>query len=128
MGSDDKISPGVGDGHNHSAQLDVNINSDPVLQFSNEHHHEHLHHGSTAVSEEKNEVMFANSTEKYTGKAGSVNSKMHQISSNEDEEIGRVGEIRNEEETVGSNRWSLKSIYRKYRLIFHLVIWAVWTA
>lgn len=118
-------------GHNSSAQHDVYVNPDPALDISNEHHHAHVHHGQTAIPDEKDDIVFAKSSDKYTGDHGvpaaaAPDYKVRQMSSNEDEESGRVGDIDNE--SKAAKKWSFKWVYRKYKLVFHLAIWAVWTA
>lgn len=130
MSANETTSPGALETHNRSAQHGVEINPDPVLDYSNEHHHAHLHHGSTALPEGKDELMFAKSTEDYPGSTPAPDYKVRPMSSNEDEESGRgaVGEIRNEDEKVGWRKWTFKRVYRQYKLVFHLAIWAVWTA
>lgn len=133
MGSEDKITPSAaattttGDGHNHSAQRNVDINPDPVLDYAHEHTHAHVHH---ATQEKDETMMFATTTpaDKYPGSGETPDYKVHPMSSRDDEESGGVGDIRNEEETVRANPWSLKSLYRRFRIVFHLAIWAVWTA
>lgn len=129
MSAEDKVTPS--EGHNYSAQQGVDINPDPVLELSNEHHHTHLHHGATAMPPEKDEVMFATSTDKYTGTSGSPDLKVHQMSSRDEEESGGVGDIRedgDENDRAGSKKWSLKRVYKQYKVFFHLAIWSVWTA
>lgn len=132
MGANDTVSPGSGanESHNSSAQHGVEINPDPVLEYTNEHHHTHIHHGATSLSEGKDDLMFAKSTENYTGSVPAPDYKVRPMSSNEDEESGGgvVGEIRSEDEKTGWKKWTFKRIYRQYKIVFHLAIWAVWTA
>lgn len=131
MSTEDKIAPYVGDGHNHSAQQNVNINHNPVLELSNEHHHAHLHHGTTAIPQEKDEVMFATSTDKYnTGAApGSPDYKVRHTSSRDDEESGGVGDIRDEgDQAARTRKWTARRVYTEYRAYIHSIIWSVWTA
>lgn len=128
MNTDDAISPGAGEAHNRSAQHGVDINPDPVLDCSREHQHAHVHHGKTALPSEKGDLMFAKGTENYTGNASAPDYKVRSMSSNEDEESGVVGEIRSEDEKAGWRSWTLKRIYRQYKIVFHFAIWAVWTA
>lgn len=45
-----------------------------------------------------------------------------QVSSSEDEESGHIGEGR-----VDAARWSFQRVYRRYKMLFHFAIWAVWT-
>lgn len=122
------------DGHNHSAQQGVDRNPDPVLTLANEHHHPHLHHGATALPPEKDDVMFATSTDQYTttAPAGSPDLKVHPMSSRDDEESGGVGEIRADDHKNKSGgflqKLSIKRLYKQYKLVFHLAIWSVWTA
>lgn len=126
MGVDDTISS-AGHGHNRSAQQGVDTNPDPVLDFANEHHHAHLHHGHTAVPSEKDDMMFAKSTDAYAGDSTSPDYKVRQMPSN-DEESGGVGEIKDENQKVGWRSWTFKRVYAKYKILFHFAIWAVWTA
>lgn len=128
MSASDTISPGVGETHNRSAQQGVEINPDPVLDYPNEHQHAHVHHGKTAVPEAKDDMMFAKSTENYTGSASAPDYKVQPMSSNDDEESGGVGDIRGDAEKAGWRSWTFKRIYRRYKIVFHLAIWAVWTA
>lgn len=119
-------------GHNRSAQHGVETNPDPALDYANEHHHPHIHHGKTAQHpEEKDVVVYAKgaANKDYLG-AGVPDYKVRQMSSNSDEESGRVGQVRNvedEEERLGKT-WSFRRVYAKYKIGFHLAIWAVWTA
>ncbi|KAJ0115696.1 hypothetical protein J7T55_010519 [Diaporthe amygdali] len=113
--------------HNRSAQQDVYVNPDPVLDISHEHHHAHVHHGKTAIPDEKDDIVFAKASDKYTGDADVPDYKVRQMSSSvEDEESGRVGDIDNE--SKAAKKWSFRWVYRKYKIFFHLFIWAVFTA
>lgn len=130
MSADDGISS-AGQGHNRSAQQGVDLNPDPVLAFSNEHHHAHTHHGQTATHAEKDDLMFAKSTEDYLGNgdAAAPDYKVRAMTSRDEESgSGGIGEIRNEDETDGRGKWTFKRVYAKYKLAFHFAIWAVWTA
>lgn len=129
MGADDTVpAMGTGQAHNRSAQQGVDINLDPVLDFSNEHHHPHVHHGPTAMPAEKDDLMFAKSTDNYPKDAPAPDYKVQQMSSN-DEESGNVGDIRDEgEEGGGGRKWTFKRIYARHKILFHIAIWAVWTA
>lgn len=116
-----------GAGHNSSAQQNVYVNPDPALDISNEHHHPHVHHGKTAVPDEKDDVVYAKSSDKYTGDPAAPDYKVRQMSSSQDEESGRVGDINDEREAEGR----FKRFYRRHRSqirAFILVfVWAVWT-
>lgn len=117
--------------HNSSAQEGVQLNPDPVLDTANEHHHAHLHHGGNTGG--KDDVVFANSDEKYPGSAPGADYKVRTMSSsNDDEESGGgVGEVRSSEEeenVAGWRGWTFKRVYRQYKFVFHFAFWAVWTA
>lgn len=127
MGTNETVPANADQQHNRSAQQGVDINLDPVLDFANEHHHAHVHHSQTAMPAEKDDLMFAKSTENYPGDTPAPDYKVQQMSSN-DEESGNVGEIRDEHEEVGGRKWSMKRIYARHKILFHLAIWAVWTA
>lgn len=136
-GSTVVATPGPG-GHNRSAQQDVRANPDPALDISNEHHHPHVHHGQTAIPDEKDDVVFARGSDKYAGdkdpSAAAPDYKVRQMGSNEDEESGRVGNIIDDDEDEGgpARGWDVKRfvkwLYRKYKPVFHVFFWAVWTA
>lgn len=113
-------------GHNSSAQQNVYVNPDPALDISNEHHHPHVHHGQTAVPDEKDDIVFAKASDKYSGDQDAPDYKVRQMGSNEDEESGRVGDI--DDEHKRESKWSIRALYRRFRLPIHLFIWAVWTA
>lgn len=121
-----------GPGHNHSAQQDVRVNPDPALDISNEHHHPHVHHGSTAVPDEKDDIVYAKSSDKYTGDPAAPDYKVRQMGSNEDEESGRVGHIDDDYDGPPARNWSfsrfMKWAYKKYKPLFHGAFWGVWTA
>lgn len=121
-------------GHNSSAQQDVYANPDPALDISNEHHHPHVHHGSTAVPDEKDDIVYAKSSDKYTGDGdpAAPDYKVRQMGSNEDEESGRVGRIDDDYDGPPAKNWDfsrfMRWAYKKYKPLFHGVFWAVWTA
>lgn len=125
MGVDDTIST-AGHGHNRSAQQGVEINPDPVLDVANEHHHPHVHHGQTALPAEKDDMVFAKSTDSYAGDSNSPDYKVHQMPSN-DEESGGVGEVNHAQNKRSWGGW-IKRMYARYKIVFHFAIWAVWTA
>lgn len=119
-------------GHNSSAQQNVYVNPDPALDISNEHHHPHVHHNNTAVPDEKDDIVFAKSSDKYTGDpekdTAAPDYKVRQMSSSNDEESGRVGDIADEHEAKKS--FSFRALYRRnpwVRAGIHAFIWAVWT-
>lgn len=109
--------------HNQSAQVGVEKNPDPVLDIANEHHHAHLHHGTTALPDAKDDLVYANT-------AAAPDYKERPMSSSADEESGRMGDVRSQEEDgkTGWRRWTAKRIYRKFKPVFHLAFWGVWTA
>lgn len=129
MAADDTILSAE-QGHNRSAQQGVDASPDPVLDLSNEHHHAHLHHGQAAavpVPSEKDDIMFAKSTDGYVGTSSSPDYQVHQMASN-DEESGGVGEIKDEGDKPGWRNWTFRRFYAKFKILFHIAIWAVWTA
>lgn len=125
--------PGPQGNHNSSAQQHVYVNPDPALDISNEHRHPHVHHGQAAVPDEKDDIVFAKASDKYAGDATTTvaaaapDYKVRQMGSNEDEESGRVGDI-DDEDSRPAGRWSFRRLYKKFKIFFHLFIWAVWTA
>lgn len=137
MSAGSTVAATPGAGHNSSAQRDVYPNPDPALDISNEHHHPHVHHGPGAVPDEKDDIVYAKASDKYTGDSAAPDYKVRQMGSNEDEESGRIGHIVDDEDDEGgpAKRWSMqrffrwfKRFYRTYRWAFHIFYWAVWTA
>lgn len=119
MSSNDNISS-AGQGHNRSAHQDVDTNLDTAPDYSREH--------QTVLPSKQDDLMFAKSTDAYPGDATAPDYKVRPMSSSNDEESGGVGEIRNENEKAGWRTWTVKRVYAKYKILFHLAIWAVWTA
>lgn len=131
MSTDDSISS-ADPGHNRSAQHGgVDLNVGPALALPEQHLHAHADHGQTTLPSEKDDMMFAKSTEGYVGagNAAAPAYEVRKISSNDEESgSGGIGEVRDETETAGRGKWTFKRLYAKYRLVFHFVIWAVWTS
>ncbi|KUI54985.1 Solute carrier family 28 member 3 [Cytospora mali] len=78
------------------------------------------------ISEEKGDAVSADTADKHAGnQTVATEHKVLQMPSKEDEdqEIGQIGEIQ-----VNSRKWSFRRIYKRYNLLFHSIIWAVWTA
>lgn len=132
----DAITPGETDttpaapapAHNASAQHGVTMNPDPVLDVANEHAHAHLHHGTTAPAKD-DDLVYAKGDVNYNGSKEVRTAS----SSTGDEESGGVGDIRDvdDDEDAGKKGWkgwTFRRVYRQYKLVFHLAIWAVWTA
>ncbi|OTB01638.1 hypothetical protein M426DRAFT_63619 [Hypoxylon sp. CI-4A] len=113
-------------GHNSSQQEGVVPNPDPTLDFSNEHHHQHLHHGGFAADpvNHPDEVVYSASTpEKSLEKPQDYASAEKSLT---DEESGNVGNIREVENNP--KKYSIAYFYRKFRIYIHLFIWSVFTA
>ncbi|KAI5867372.1 H+/nucleoside cotransporter-like protein [Durotheca rogersii] len=113
-------------GHNASAQEGVAANPDPVLDFANEHRHEHVHHGGPAAdhANHPDEVMYsATVPDKSMDKPRDYAAAEKSVT---DEDSGNVGHIRSSRD--GSAKGFIKYYYRKFRLVVHLAIWAVFTA
>ncbi|KAI1504480.1 H+/nucleoside cotransporter-like protein [Biscogniauxia marginata] len=113
-------------GHNASPQIGVAPNSDPALDLSNEHRHEHLHHGGAAANHANHpdEAVYSSTTpEKSFDKARDFPAAEKSVN---DQESANVGHIRPRE---GFGVWHLIGVYyRKFKIFVHLAIWLVWTA
>ncbi|KAI2472707.1 H+/nucleoside cotransporter-like protein [Annulohypoxylon bovei var. microspora] len=113
-------------GHNASPQEGVVPNPDPALDFSNEHHHAHLHHGGLASNpvNHPDEVVYSTaSPEKSLDKPQDYSTAEKSVT---DEESGNVGHIGGDESEKRPN-W-IVFWYRKYRAYVHIFIWLVFTA
>jgi CNT family concentrative nucleoside transporter len=125
---------GVVDGHNASPQQGVSPNPDPVLDFANEHIHEHLHHGGAAANHanHSHEVVYSDTTQ--TGlysKADVFATGEKSVGTGTDEESGNVvGQLSDEKEHPG--RWDASTFIRRhhraFKIIIHAVTWIVFTA
>ncbi|KAI1334963.1 H+/nucleoside cotransporter-like protein [Xylariaceae sp. FL0016] len=120
-------------GHNASLQQGVAMNPDPVLNVANEHSHEHLHHGGAAAADlnhhhHPDEVVYSAATpEKSFEKSFEKN---RDYAANEksvtDEESGNIGHIHETEDD--GKKHHISYYYRKFRLLVHFAIWALFTA
>ncbi|KAL7628483.1 hypothetical protein AAE478_002686 [Parahypoxylon ruwenzoriense] len=113
-------------GHNSSLQGGIMPNSDPVLDFANEHHHEHLHHGGLAANPANHldEVMYSTTLpEKSLDKAQDYAAAEKFVT---DQESGNVGHIHGDEN--GRVGHFISYYYRKFRIYVHFAIWALFTA
>lgn len=115
-------------GRNASPQEGVIANPDPILEYRNEHRHEHLHHGGAAAdhANHEHEVLYADTTKE---KLYVADEKPGHFATGEkslgDEESGNVGERKREEESDPS---FLRIWFRKLRAPIHAFIWLVFTA
>lgn len=125
MSANDTISS-AGQGHDRSAPEQQH--DQPALDYSREQHH---YDQTTVLPSKQDDLMFnAKGTDAYAGgdATASPDYKVRPMSSSNDEESGGVGEIRNGNEKAGWRAWTFKRVYAKYKILFHLAIWAVWTA
>jgi len=100
------------------------------LDISNKHYYPHVYYNKIAVLDEKDDIVFTKSSDKYTGNPEKdmavPDYKVRQMSSFNDEESGRVGDIADEREAKKS--FSFRALYRRYvwlRAGIHAFIWAV---
>lgn len=73
------------------------------------------------IPQDKDDVVFTKTSNTGNSTVAPADEVL-QLSSNEDEESGRIAESRIEEKT-----WSRRRIYNRYKILFHIGIWAVWT-
>ncbi|KAI0882948.1 H+/nucleoside cotransporter-like protein [Annulohypoxylon maeteangense] len=113
-------------GHNASPQEGVAPNPDPVLEFANEHHHAHLHHGGLAANpaNHPDEVVYSTSSpQKSLDKPHDYSAAEKSVTDEESGNIGHIGGDGSEKRPSILSRY-----YRKYRAYVHLFIWLVFTA
>ncbi|XDG10253.1 hypothetical protein ABKA04_009868 [Annulohypoxylon sp. FPYF3050] len=113
-------------GHNASSQEGVTPNPDPALDFANEHHHAHLHHGGLAANpvNHPDEVVYSTaSPQKSLDKPHDYTTAEKSVTDQESGNIGHIGSDENENRPNPIVRF-----YRKYRAFVHLFIWLVFTA
>ncbi|KAI0160890.1 H+/nucleoside cotransporter-like protein [Hypoxylon sp. FL1284] len=114
-------------GHNASSQEGVAVNPDPALDFANEHHHEHIHHGGLAASHvnHSDEVAYSTaSPEKDLEKPRDYAAAEKSVT---DQDSGNVGHIHVDEDEE-RRRQFIRRWYRVLRPYIHFFIWAVFTA
>lgn len=121
------------DTHNASPQVGVARNPDPALDLAHEHKHEHTHHAKTALNGH-DDVMYSRSPEIFekTDVVGGPSAPDYEARKTHDktletslsnEESGRVGSVKE-----GQRKWTVRYIYRRFKIVFHFAFWAVWTA
>ena len=131
--------------HNASPQVGVLPNHDPMLDRSNEHTHEHLHHGGAALRAVNEpgapgQPVYSNGAEighDHTSRQyedHKMGTKEVQSVDTNDESTDRVGGI-NEESAADIARaerrkkWRIGYWYNRYKPVFHafwLCVWTVW--
>ena len=128
--------------HNSSAQQDVIVNDDPVLNKANEHHHVHIHHDANAEKGREEEVVYSEGATFEPRVIPHQDPQDHglhhrkqaentdkSIASTRDAERGStsitLGHIQSEEDPqthTGS------TFYQRYRIYFHVTVWLFFTA
>lgn len=114
-------------GHNASSQVGVLPNPDPALDFANEHHHEHLHHGGLTQNpvNRPDELIYS------TASPNKSMEKEQEYPAHEksvtDEESGNIAHVHGDESEDGKKHF-ISYWYRRLRAYIHFVIWAVFTA
>jgi CNT family concentrative nucleoside transporter len=140
------------DNHNSSPMPGVVRNTDPALDISKEHHHEHLHHGANAEKghvHDHDHVAYTTGTTNEPSvipKADPLDDALHRRGHPErkaaDHDIEKTGGLEYDEkgslskEQTSTNaeaeledpkRHRISRFYRAYRLWVHVVIGAFFT-
>ena len=123
-------------------------NPDLALHESREHHHEHLHHSARAEEGRTDDIHYTKGTTDEPGvipKADLLDDHMHKAGHPErngshtpvayekdikayDAEKGSVSPAHTDrEEEADPQRHRVARFYRKYRIVFHLVLAALFT-
>lgn len=119
-------------GHNASPQVGVATNPDPALNIANEHTHEHVHHGGAAAKHENHPhdlVYTTGATAKghdLLDKPGSRNGYTQEKVVT-DEESGRIAPSHEAEHAEPPSKYSFGRFYRRFRPVFHFLIFALFT-
>jgi CNT family concentrative nucleoside transporter len=118
------------EGHNSSPMPGVAHNPDPALDPANQHHHDHLHHGANAEKghTEKDHVAYTSGTTFNDPGVIPQPSPIHDIEKAKLEygEKGKHAES-DTEPSEANDRHRFRSIYRRYRIVFHILIGAFFT-
>ncbi len=120
--------------HNTSPQHHVPPNPDPALDISHEHHHRHLHHDSFAEKGREDEVVYSKGTTFESSTIPEESPQDHELHRRhhpEKVEI-KVGDAEKGMSSVGSEdedpqTHTFSRFYAKYRILFHLFIWLLFT-
>ena len=122
--------PGAGVAHNN----------DPALDIAHEHEHPHVHHSARAAHPD-NIVYTTGTTDEKTSKLfqpSALDSHLHQRHSagdvekagGYDYEVEKATRSSSDPDMEGEKRkkwYSPSSLYKKYRLLFHILIGAFFT-
>lgn len=131
-------------GHNASLQHNVDPNPDLALHYSHEHQHGHVHHAPSALAHRHDDILYSSgNAEKHGGvdllEKPSQDYTKHQLQNDGkmasvkeiDTETGGMSPTRiiSEDATEPGRRgkWTFGRIYRRYRIVFHLFIWLLFT-
>lgn len=126
-------------GHNASPQQNVDPNPDITLHYSHEHQHPHLHHGHRASVQQDPSDRVVNATggdeprRDLLGKPEQdyTTHKLQQVKPEfgvQDSEKGVISPTRLSSNEEDGRKHRISWIYRKYRIVFHLAIWLLFTA
>ena len=135
-------------GHNPSTQLGVRPNEDMTLHYSHEHQHNHMHHGRSSLAGKHDDILYARGTteDQHIGHQDYSHSASHHqklpievdtkdtVYSESDEkgvdpEKGGVSPTKLATgETNDGRKHRFSRFYSKYKIFFHLFIWAFFTA
>jgi CNT family concentrative nucleoside transporter len=125
--------------HNGSPMPGMTRNDDPALDIKREHHHEHVHHSAHAAHEDSSHTVYSSGTTDEKGSKllnpsaqdSHIQHHLHHPEKQVDIEKTGAGFDYEEkdtrrssdpEEEVTRKRWSVSSMYRRYRLFVHIFL------
>lgn len=130
--------------HNASPQEGVARNNDPALDIAREHQHPHVHHSpraahpnnvvyTTGTTDEKpSEFLSASAQDSHAHSHPAIADEKHELGKNGgyDYEVEKATRSSSDPDMEGEKRkkwYSPSSLYKKYRLLFHIFIGAFFT-
>lgn len=138
--------------HNASKQTGVEINTDPALDVTHEHRHEHLHHDAFAAKGNHDDVVYSKGTtaersiipdqdpldhalhrRHHPEGEGKSNEKGGYMVDPVDQEKGAVGHTTAHGSNVNSDgeedpkTHKLSGFYKHYRIFFHIFLFLFFT-
>ncbi|XP_014558338.1 hypothetical protein COCVIDRAFT_36328 [Bipolaris victoriae FI3] len=130
--------------HNASPQEGVARNNDPALDIAREHQHPHVHHSpraahpdnvvyTTGTTDEKpSEFLSASAQDSHAHSHPAIADEKHELGKNGgyDYEVEKATRSSSDPDMEGEKRkkwYSPSSLYKKYRLLFHILIGAFFT-
>ncbi|KAK5163022.1 hypothetical protein LTR04_002802 [Oleoguttula sp. CCFEE 6159] len=130
--------------HNASSQRNVATNHDPALDVSHEHRHGHLHHDAFAERGREDEIAYSKGTthessvipdqdpqDHYLHRRHHPEKQGHEMEEKSavfvDAERGDITPTATPAQEEDPKSHKLSGFYSRYRILFHLFIWLLFT-